>query len=285
MNERIRKNPIISCLIIYTILIIAHGFETIVLRMDETILGENVINKLFGIIGLYVVLRLLGWKWSDIGFAESGFIKSILIGFALAVASFAISYGIEISILKEQGHTVDLGVFTSGFSLTGETAVHSGIGHILICILFNIINVIMEEGTFRGLFYQVSGLDHSETYAMLFQALLFGIWHIVTPIHNLIDGDINTGSCVVLSIGYIILAGMMGIKWQLLYRLTGNLYAGMADHFFNNCIATNLLHVITETGTDEMMIIRVMTAQLFSFVTVSLVWKKKGHGSRESANQ
>ncbi|MCR5728441.1 MAG: hypothetical protein K6G24_13365 [Lachnospiraceae bacterium] len=66
-------------------------------------------------------------------------------------------------------------------------------------------------------------------------------------------------------IGYIILAGMMGIKWALLYRMTGSLYSGMADHFFNNCIATNLLHVTTESGTDEMMIIRVMIAQLLSF--------------------
>ena len=48
----------------------------------------------------------------------------------------------------------------------------------------------------------------------------------------------------------------------------------MADHFFNNCIATNLLHVITETGTDEMMIIRVAIAQLLSFTVVLLVWKK-----------
>ncbi len=109
----------------------------------------------------------------------------------------------------------------------------------------------------------------------MFQALLFGVWHIVTPLHNLIDGDINTGSFIALGVGYIVLAGMMGIKWGLLYRMTGNLYAGMADHFFNNCIATNLLHVITERGVDEMMIIRVVIAQLLSFTAVLLVWKKQ----------
>ncbi len=66
----------------------------------------------------------------------------------------------------------------------------------------------------------------------------------------------------------------MGIKWELMYRLTGSLYAGMADHFFNNCIATNLLPVITENGIDEMMIISVAIAQLLSFTVVLLVWKK-----------
>lgn len=97
----------------------------------------------------------------------------------------------------------------------------------------------------------------------------------MTPLHNLIDGDINLGAFLGLGVGYIILAGLMGIKWELLYRMTGSLYTGMADHFFNNCIATNLLHVTTESGIDEMMIVRVMIAQLLSFAVVLLVWKKK----------
>ncbi len=111
--------------------------------------------------------------------------------------------------------------------------------------------------------------------ALLIQALLFGIWHVVTPLHNLIDGDIDIAAFAGLSIGYIILAGMMGIKWGLLYQMTGNLYAGMTDHFFNNCIATNLLHVVTDTGTDEMMIVRVLTAQIISFGIVLVLWMKK----------
>ena len=168
-----------------------------------------------------------------------------------------------------------LGVFTSGFSLTGEAAVHTGIGFILMCVFFNIINVIMEEGTFRGLFRKIVETDHSMRYALLFQAFLFGIWHIVTPLHNLIDGDINAAAFIALAAGYIILAGMMGIKWGLLYRMTGNLYAGMADHFFNNCIATNLLHVITDTGTDDMMIVRVLIAQLLSSAFVFVMWIRR----------
>ena len=68
---------------------------------------------------------------------------------------------------------------------------------------------------------------------------------------------------------------MMGIKWGLLNRMTGSLYAGMADHFFNNCVATNLLHVTTETGIDEMMIVRVMIAQLLSFIFILVLWNRK----------
>lgn len=275
MNERIQKRSTISCLVIFLTLILVHGFEAIVLRMDETIVGENFINKVFGIIVIFVVLKLINKTPSDIGFAGKGFIKSVLQALVLAVASFTVSYITEFIILKCQGQSPVLGIFTSGFSLTGDAEIHTEAGFILMCIFFNIINVVMEEGTFRGLFYNIVSYNHSKTYAMFYQAALFGIWHIVTPFHNLIDGDINIGTFIVLSVGYIILAGMMGIKWSLIYRMTGNLYAGMADHFFNNCIATNLLHVTTESGIDDMMIVRVLIAQVISFVVVVIIWNRR----------
>ena len=57
---------------IFLILIIVHAFEAIVLRMDETVFGENFINKLFGITVLWGTLRILHWTWEDIGFSKSG---------------------------------------------------------------------------------------------------------------------------------------------------------------------------------------------------------------------
>lgn len=275
MRESILKNTVKSCCVIFCILIAVHAFEAIVFRMDETIFSENFINKLFGITVLWLVLRVLHWKWSDIGFTGSGITRGIVLGFALAAAAFLVSYAVEVLILKSQGENVSFGFFTMGFSLTGDAEIHRGIGFILMCVFFNVINVIMEEGMFRGLFYEIIRKDNSAKIAMLIQALLFGIWHIVTPLHNLIDGDLNPVGFIGMSIGYIILAGIMGIKWTLLYRMTGSLYTGMADHFFNNCIATNLLHVTTENGTDDLMIVRVLIAQLLSFAIVTIYWMKR----------
>lgn len=258
-------------------LIAIHAFEAIVLRMDESFFGENFINKLFGIFVLWIVLKALRWKWSEIGFQGNHFARNIAFGFTLAAATFFIAYLVEISILSSRGESARLGFFIMAFSLTGAAEIRRGAGFILMCVIFNIINVLMEEGTFRGLFYRIIRTDHSGKSAMLIQALLFGIWHVVTPLHNLIDGDLNPASFIGLSIGYILLAGMMGIKWLLMYRLTGSLYAGMTDHFFNNCIATNLLHLTTESGTDELMIVRVVIAQLLSFIAVAVIWKRVFH--------
>ena len=277
MENRIKQNSIKSCLLIFLILITVHAFEAIVLRMDETVFGENFINKLFGIAVIWITLRILNWTWEDIGFAKRGFGRSIFCGFSLAAVTFLIAYFIEVLILKHRGNTVHFGIFTTGFSLTGEPVTHNGFFFILMCVFFNIINVIMEEGTFRGLFCKLIHTDHSLKTAILIQAFLFGIWHVVTPLHNYIDGDIDGLAFLLLSIGYIILAGMMGIKWGLMAQMTGSLYAGMADHFFNNCIATNLLHITSESGTDELMIIRVLIAQILSFLIIIGMWKKKGY--------
>ena len=283
MRESLLKKSVKACSMIFCVLIAVHAFEAIGWRTDETIFGENFINKLFGIFVLWISLKILKWKWSDIGLKKEGCVQNIALGFSLGTVVFFVAYTIEILILKAQGNTVRLGIFTMGFSLSGTAEIHLGSGFILMCVFFNIINVIMEEGVFRGLFYEVIRTDHTAKAALLIQALLFGLWHIVTPLHNLIDGDLDFFGFIGLSVGYIILAGIMGIKWELLYRMTGSLYMGMADHFFNNCIATNLLHLTTESGTDELMIVRVLIAQLLSFILVTVFWTKWKKTYRPSA--
>jgi hypothetical protein len=67
----------------------------------------------------------------------------------------------------------------------------------------------------------------------------------------------------------------MSVKWGLLYRMTGNLWTGLADHFFNNAVASNMLHVVTDSGADEMQIVRIMLAQMISFAFVAVLYRRK----------
>ncbi len=64
----------------------------------------------------------------------------------------------------------------------------------------------------------------------------------------------------------------MGVKWGLLYHLTGNIWAGLGDHLLNNTVATNMLHIVTLKGADELQIVRIMAAQFISFVFVLVVY-------------
>ena len=105
-------------------------------------------------------------------------------------------------------------------------------------------------------------------------AFLFGVWHIVMPLRSYLNDELSFAAMILMSVGYIILSGVMSIKWGLLYHMTGTVWVGLGDHLFNNTIATNMLHVISPTGADELQIVRIMAAQLISFLFVSILYKR-----------
>ncbi len=74
-------------------------------------------------------------------------------------------------------------------------------------------------------------------------ALLFGIWHIVMPIRSYVNGEMSFAAMLLMAIGYIILAGIMGIKY-----------------------------VVSLKGADELQIVRIMAAQIISFAFVMVVY-------------
>lgn len=143
-----------------------------------------------------------------------------------------------------------------------------------LCVVFNVINVWMEEGVFRGLFMKILTPRLSFSRAALLIAFLFGIWHWVMPFRDYLDGNTPLPGLLVMGIGYIILAGIMSLKWSVLYRITGALWMGLGDHLFNNITATNLLHVISNGEADSLQIVRIMTSQILSFSVVMLYDRK-----------
>ena len=75
----------------------------------------------------------------------------------------------------------------------------------------------------------------------------------------------------------VITSALVGFKFALLTKMTGSLYMSMGDHFVNNTIV-NILHVVSDTGIDEMMFVRITVAQSVSFVLVIIYfiyWKRK----------
>lgn len=275
MKKQMERNTIPNSIIIFLICLVVHIFEVLFIRTDETIFAECFINKAFGIILLYAVLKILKWHWSDIGFHREKLFINVFKGFGLCLVFYSSAFIIEFAVLAVQGTPAHMEFFVTGFSLTGNTVKHTGIVFILMCIGFNIINVWMEEGLFRGFFITYISREHSKNTALFVAALLFGVWHLVTPFRSLLDGDMSVGVFAAMSIGYVILSALMGIKWGLLYQLSGTIWIGLADHFFNNCIVTNLLHVVTSSGVDELQIIRVLIGELTSFIAVVIYTKIK----------
>ncbi len=263
------------CIAIFTLCLAVRFVEYFLIETDKTAIGENVLHKAVGILLLTLALKRENLSWNDIGFQRNGFLSGILKGLLLGSACFAVSFGLELEILALQGNPAHLEIYISGFSLTGSQIKNTGFVFFMLCLLFNVINVWMEEGVFRGLFIKTLSETKPFMQANVIAALLFGIWHIIMPIRSYIYGEMSFMEMVLLGIGYIILAGIMGIKWGLLYRITGNIWGGLGDHLFNNTIATNMLHVVSLKGADELQIVRIMAAQIISFAFVLVIYYYK----------
>ena len=271
MERNTKYKPDHLCIVIFTLCLSVRFVEYFLIETDKTAIGENVLHKVVGIIILALVLKWVNLSWSDIGFQRNGFAGGILKGLLLGSACFTISYGLELAVFILQGNPAHLEIYISSFSLTGSQIKNTDFVFFLLCVLFNIINVWMEEGVFRGLFIRTLSETKPFVQANFIAAFLFGIWHIVMPIRSYIHGEMSFAAMVFMGIGYIILAGIMGIKWGLLYRITGNIWVGLGDHLFNNTVAANMLHVISAKGTDELQIVRIMAAQIISFVYVLII--------------
>ena len=272
-----KKSNVQNIIIIFLICLLVHAIEVIFIRTDETVFAECFINKIFGIVFLFVILHVQKMTWCDIGFVKEKFFVDCLKGLGICALFYTIGFAVEFLVLYFQGNPGHIEFFVTGFSLTGNVAKQTGIGFVLMCIGFNIINVWMEEGLFRGFFIKYIEEEKTQQAALFLSAFLFGIWHLVTPFRSLLDGEMQIGEFAVMSIGYVVLSMLMGIKWGMLYQYSGTVWIGLADHFFNNCVVTNLLHVVSNTGVDEMQIARVIIGEMTSFIAVLIYLKKISH--------
>ena len=265
-----KRKALSIVLIIYLICFMFRILEYFILRTDRTFWGEAFIHKLIGIAVLFVVIKLFDFTFKEIGFAKGKTILCISKGLAFGLVIFVLAYSAEILVLALHGNFKTLALYVSAYSVDGNIGHQTALVFFAICIVGNIINVVMEEGMFRGLFPKL--LEHKYTFIIsaVIASVLFGMWHIMAPIRDYYDGTMSMSGFIANSIMLVITSALVGFKFAMITKLTGNLYMAMGDHFVNNTIV-NILHVISITGTDELMILRISIAQSVSFIIV-LIW-------------
>ncbi len=262
------RNTFCTVGILFALCSIVEYIEFLFIRTDQTIIADNVFTKIFCIIATLVVMKMKGIKIQDLGFKNNKVIKYLGCGLGLGILTFAISYGVEYIILTAAGKNPNPKVYITNFGLTGATSeVSLSVMAVMICIVVNIINVIAEEGLFRGFILKVVSEKCDFKVANMIQASLFGVWHIVMCVLGVYDGQMTIPVAVVFGIGYVILAGILGVEWGICVNMTGVIWMCVAEHFFNNFIG-NILHIVSSTGTDELQILRIVLSNLLSLVIV-----------------
>lgn len=265
------KNPLLSVLGIYGLCFLFRWMEYFIIRTDKTFLGEAILHKLVGIVILCISAKLLSSNLEYIGFVKSRVLKNISRGLLLGISVFAVGYGAEILLTLSQGRFQSLQLYVSSYAIDRNIGNQTGMIFFIICVAGNIVNVLMEEGIFRGLFQKILQAKYSFETAVMAASLLFGLWHIIGPIRDYIDGTATMRSMAANIVMLVITSTLAGIKFAMLTKLTGSLYMAMGDHFLNNTIV-NVLHVVSFTGADELMTVRISIAQTVSFLAVLLFY-------------
>ncbi len=273
--------PVAYIVILYLVCAVFRVIEYFLIRTDQTLFGEAFLHKLAGIAVLAVAVRLFALRWSEVGFTASHAVKNALYGILLGVSVFVLAYGTEYFIHFFGGNAPSLQVYVTGYAINGNLGMQTGLQFFAFCVLGNLINVVMEEGIFRGLFVRLAQTKHSFFKAMLLSSALFGVWHIAAPLRSLVDGQMSVNGAMMYALMLIVTTAITGAKFCLLTKITGSLWMPMADHFVNNT-TINLLHMVTSSGADELQVIRISIAQAVSFIVVLILYFKTGAHRKET---
>ena len=277
------RSPLLSVLVIYILCFIFRMIEYFMIRTDQTLLGEAIIHKIAGIIILWIAIKMLSTDFEFIGFKRKGIFKNFAFGLLFGISVFAAAYGAEILIAVSQGNFQSLQFYVSSYAVDKNIGNQTGILFFLICIVGNIVNVLMEEGVYRGLFQKILQQKYKFIAAAIICSILFGAWHVIGPIRNYYDGLSSMGGMAANIFMLVITSSLVGFKAAMITKLTGSLYMAMGDHFVNNTIV-NIFHVTSYTGADELMFVRITIAQSLSFLLVLIfyIWKQKKTDSDSS---
>ena len=265
-----KTKAVLAVLSIYFLCFAFRVIEYFFIRTDQTFFGEAFIHKLIGIGILIGAVFLFQYKFKDVGFKTGKAFLNILYGLAFGIGVFILAYGVEIVILAAQHEFKGLELYVSAYSVNGNFGKRTDFIFFFICIIGNVINVVMEEGIFRGLFQKMLEDKFKFVIAAIIASALFGVWHVMSPLRSFIDGEMSTGGFIANMFMLIGTSALVGFKFAMIGKLTGNLYMAMGDHFVNNTIV-NILHVISNEEADHLMTIRITIAQSVSF-TIVLVW-------------
>ena len=277
------KKILNSVVLIYIICLVFRLFEYFVLKTDLSVIGEAVIHKMTGIVILVLAARYFNYDSLKIGFSNSSKTLKLSAGIIFGLICFAIAYMIEISIAKASGSYLGLGLYVTSYSISGNLGNQTAFIFFLICIIGNIINVVMEEGIFRGLFVSRLQEKYSFVAAALISSVLFGLWHGVAPLRSFLYGETSAFGLLMNSLILILSSALVGFKFCMLTKITGSVYMSMGEHFVNNTIV-NILHVLTAGGVDTYQVIRISIAQSVSFTVVLILFliSKKAENRKTS---
>lgn len=236
------KRPVLVSLTLYILVWIIKYVDTFALRLDEKI-GEAILTKALGFILVLVYVWACGRKLRDIGLHSRNLVKVLLIAFAGFGFLYAFAFVAQLLILRSSGEE-------ARFILSAvdpRTGMSGGLLFGIWLLAANLVNSAMEDGLFRGVMIRLLLVRFSGWGAIIFQAVLFSLWHISWPIRRLLDGNATPGEAAFEASGLLLATLISGIVYGYFYYKTDNLWGAFVGHTINNGIF-NVLFIQTSAG-------------------------------------
>ena len=268
------EKPFVSSLGIFLICLLFKGIDCFAIRTQESWLNASFVHLFAVLAVLYLVLRKAALSLEEIGLDPedvSGSLRGLLGG----LFAYVIAFTMEMALTNAQGKSPK-------FALYLGNAEHNGIQWLLLGLVLCALTALAEEGLFRGVILRTLKEKMGFNGANVLTSAFYILWAIIPTVQKYASGKITVGAFISTGIFFAILAFTMSAKWGMLAELKGNVWTAVGDHFFTDFIGCQILHVVTDTGTDEFFALRLLCAQVISFsITLSEFRHPSGTGKKK----
>ncbi|MHA2137283.1 MAG: CPBP family intramembrane glutamic endopeptidase [Candidatus Hodarchaeales archaeon] len=190
------------------------------LTLDEE-WGDILLSKSFSVVLILFLLIFMGKTLADIGIKREYFFYNIFFSLGFVLLSI-ISTRLVYTFIAGDFLAWDFSEVTLTF--------------LYFTFVTNIVNVMMEESLFRGIFLRLS-LDVTKKHfwkANLIQAFFFGLWHFPTPLKGYISGEVAFFEFILFTIVLCTFSFLVAVPWGYYYYKTSSLLPSLIWHLFWN---------------------------------------------------
>jgi CAAX protease family protein len=249
----------------FLVLLALRSIDLFVLRLDD-LPDQIIFSRVLGFLLVLGYLRVLRKPIGSIGLHARNFGKAFLIGGLSLLILYATLYAFQIYRLSLAGETPRL-VFGA---IDHRTETMGGLFFTGFYLLGQLFNAFMEESIFRGVilphlmmrvrFWKANGL----------QAILFGLAHLVFPLHSWASGQATAGQAVAEAATLLVFTTIGGLVFGYLYYRTDSLWTAVFAHLLDNIIGL-FFHIQTASRLNAETDI-LMLASLGFVALMLLAW-------------
>ena len=236
----------------FLVVIALRSIDLFVLRLDD-LPDQTIVSKVIGFLLVLGYLRVLQKPIGSIGLHARNFGKAFLIGGLSLLILYATLYTVQFYRLSLAGEAPRL-VFGA---IDHRTETMGGLSFTMFYVLGQVCNAFMEESIFRGVilphlmgrfsFWKANGL----------QAILFGLAHLVFPLHSWVSGQATAGQALAEAATLLVFTTIGGLVFGYLYYRTDSLWTSILAHLIDNSIGL-FFHIHTASRlnaeTDILML-------------------------------